>query len=313
MRREYIDLIVSMVILAILAFLPLLGVGEYWLGVFIISMYYVLAAMGWNLLGGYTGQISIAPAAFALIGAYTTALSNLYLGFDPIQGIFLGIGVAAIIGLLLGRIAFKLRGPYLALTTIAFAEIIRYVVRNSYDITRGNLGLTVPPLFSGTSHLSYFYTFLVILFVVQILLWALINSRVGLYLQAIREDEVAARSRGVNVVWWKAVAFALSSGICGLAGAMYVHFLRLAAPKMGMILESGRIIMASVFGGIGTLVGPLIGGFIVKTLAEYVREFGIQHMLIFGFLGIIIMRFFREGIYGFFYNLIQRIIYRYER
>lgn len=307
MRREYVDLVVSLAIFTVLAIIPLFGVGEYWLGVCIISMYYVLAAMGWNLLGGYTGQISIAPAAFALIGAYTTALSHIYLGFEPTQGIFLSIGVATIIGLLLGRIAFKLRGPYLALTTIGFAEITRYVIRNSYGITRGNLGLTVPPLFKA-SHLSYYYTFIGVLFIVQILLWALINSRIGLYLQAIREDEVAARSRGVNVVWWKAISFALSSGICGLAGALYVHFLKLAAPKMGMILESARIIMASVLGGMGTLVGPLIGGFIVKALAEYVREFGVKHMLIFGFLAIIIMRFFRQGIYGSFYNLLQRIV-----
>lgn len=305
MKKSSFDLSASFLIFLLLAVIPFFGVGRYWLGVFIVSMYYVLAAMGWNLLAGYTGQISIAPAAFALIGAYTTGLGGLYLGLSPAYGVLAGFFVAGIIGLILGRMAFKLTGPYLALTTIAFAEILRYVVRNSINITRGNLGLTIPSLYSTRSDIPIYYTFLGVLVVVQLLLWLIINSRLGLYLQSIREDEVAARSRGINVVWWKAVSFSLSSAICGLAGGLYVHYLGLASPKMGMILESGRIIMASVFGGIGTLVGPLIGGFIVKTLSEYVREFGVQHMLLFGFLGIVIVRFFREGIYGFIYDLIH--------
>lgn len=297
--RKTQDLLVSLGIFAAVALIPLFVEMQYWIGVITVSMYYALAAMGWNLLAGYTGQYSIAPAAFAMLGAYGSALSGKYLGFPPVLGIMVGVVVTGILGIALGRAAFKLRGAYLALTTIAFGEIARHVMRNSYDITRGNLGMSVPPLFGGMSDVSYFYLFLSLCILVQIGLWALIHSRVGLFLQAIREDEVAALGRGVSVIWWKSIAFGISTAICGLAGGVYVHFLQLAQPKMGMIIESGLIIMAAVFGGMGTLVGPFIGGLIVKPLAEFARGFNAQHMLILGFLGILIMRFFRDGLYGF--------------
>lgn len=306
------DLLVSLAIFAAVALIPIVVREPYWIGVVAVSMYYALAAMGWNLLAGYTGQYSIAPAAFAMLGAYTSALAWKYAGIPPVAGVVLGVVVAGVIGLLLGRAAFKLRGAYLALTTIAFGEIVRYVMRNSYDITRGNLGLSVPPLIEGASDVVYFYVFLGLCVAIQLLLWALIHSRIGLYLQAIREDEVAALGRGVSVVWWKSAAFGLSSAICGLAGSIYVHFLQLAQPKMGMIIESGLIIMAAVFGGMGTLVGPFVGGLIVKPLAEFARGIGTQHMLILGFAGIIIMRFFRDGLYGFVVLVIRRLRRRRE-
>ncbi|NIS62012.1 MAG: branched-chain amino acid ABC transporter permease, partial [Proteobacteria bacterium] len=133
---------------------------------------------------------------------------------------------------------------------------------------------------------------------VQILLYLLIKSKIGLFLQSIRDDDVAARGRGVNVVWWKTFAFALSSLICGLAGGLYVHFIGLASPEMGLIMQSGLIIGMTVIGGMGTLAGPLVGGLILQPLSEYVREFGVQHMVIFAFLIIIVVRFWRAGLYG---------------
>lgn len=305
-RKTY-DLVVSFGLFAAVALIPLLVEVQYWIGVVTVSMYYALAAMGWNLLAGYTGQYSIAPAAFAMLGAYSSALAGKYLGFPPVAGVALGVVVAGVLGVLLGRAAFKLRGAYLALTTIAFGEIARYVMRNSYEITRGNLGMSVPPLFDGAGDIAYFYIFLGLCILVQLLLWALIHSRIGLFLQAIREDEVSALGRGVSVIWWKSIAFGISTAICGLAGGVYVHFLQLAQPKMGLIIESGLIIMAAVFGGMGTLVGPFIGGLIVKPLAEVARGFNAQHMLILGFLGILIMRFFRDGFYGLVILVAQRI------
>lgn len=305
-RKTY-DLLASLLLLAAVALLPVFVNNVYWLGVCTVSMYYALAGMGWNLLAGYTGQYSIAPAAFAMLGAYTSALFVLHAGVPPVAGVILGSAVAGLAGMALGRAAFRLRGAYLALTTIAFGEILRYVVRNSREVTRGNLGLSVPPLYEDISVLTYFYVFLGVCVVVQVVLWGLVHSRVGLFLQAIREDEVSALGRGVDVVWWKTVAFGISTAICGLAGGLYVHFLKLAQPKMGLIMESGLMIMAAVFGGIGTLVGPLLGGFIVKPLAEFARGFEVQHILILSFVGILIMRFFREGFVGLVVLLARRM------
>jgi branched-chain amino acid transport system permease protein len=145
---------------------------------------------------------------------------------------------------------------------------------------------------------------------VQILLYLLIRSKIGLYLQSIRDDDVAASGRGVDVVWWKTFAFALSSLICGLAGGLYVHFIGLASPEMGMIMQSGLIIGMAVIGGMSTLGGPLIGALILQPLSEYVREFGVQHMVIFGFLIIIVIRFWRVGLYGSLKNMLERVLYR---
>jgi branched-chain amino acid transport system permease protein len=310
-EKRALDLVLSSITLAVIAILPLFVTSAYWRGVLVVALYYSLAAMGWNLLGGYAGQFSIAPAAFCLIGMYTSALLVHYWNWAPQLGILMAIVSTAAIGLFLGWICLRLRGPYLALTTIAFAEITRGIIRFSYDITRGDLGLSVPKLYGGGgSHLAYYYTFLFVVVIVQILLYLLIKSKIGLYLQSIRDDEVAARGRGVNVVWWKTFAFALSSLICGLAGGLYVHFIGLASPEMGLIMQSGLIIGMTVIGGMGTLAGPLIGGLILQPLSEYVREFGVQHMVIFAFLIIIVVRFWRAGLYGSLKNMLERVVYR---
>ncbi|RMF91423.1 MAG: branched-chain amino acid ABC transporter permease [Nitrospinota bacterium] len=297
-QRRRIDLLISLLFWGGVALLPLFITLPYWRSTLIVAMYYTLLTMGWNLLAGYTGQFSMAPAAFGMIGAYTSALLTLQ-EFSPLVGILGGIGVTFGVGWLLGHLCLRLRGPYFALTTLAFAEIVRLVIANEYEITRGDLGLSVPPLYQG-GELPYYYTFLLICLGVQLCLYFLMQSRIGLYLQAIREDEVAAQGRGVDVVKWKTMASALSSALCGLAGALYVHFIQLASPDMGTILQTGLIISMNVIGGMGTLVGPLIGAFLVQVTAEYVREFGFYHMIIFALLMMIVVRFFREGVYGLF-------------
>ena len=308
--KRTLDLIVSLMSLLIIAIIPVFLTSAYWQGVIVVALFYALAAIGWNLLGGYTGQFSIAPGAFCLIGMYTSALLVHYLDWNPYLGICMSVVSTAIIGLLLGWVCLRLRGPYLALTTIAVAEITRGVIRFSYDITRGDLGLSVPKLYSGgVGHMAYYYTFLLVVVVFQILLYFLIKSKIGLYLQSIRDDEVAASGRGVNVVWWKTFAFAVSSLICGVAGGLYVHFIGLASPEMGLIMNSGLIIGMAVIGGMGTLTGPLIGGLILQPLSEYVREFGVQHMVIFSFLIIIVIRFWRTGLYGSLKGMLERVIY----
>ncbi|MBW2123783.1 MAG: branched-chain amino acid ABC transporter permease, partial [Deltaproteobacteria bacterium] len=176
-EKRALDLILSSTILLIVAVFPIFVVSAYWRGVLVVALYYALAAIGWNLLGGYTGQFSIAPAAFCLIGMYTSALLGHYWNWPPYLGILMSVVSTGIIGLLLGRICLRLRGPYLALTTLAFAEIVRSIIRFSYDITRGDLGLSVPRLYGGErSHLYYYYTFLLVIVLVQLLVYLLIKS-----------------------------------------------------------------------------------------------------------------------------------------
>ena len=300
-RREFIA---SLAILAFVALLPLVMGNEYWRGVVIVSMYFAMLAAAWNLLAGYTGQFSLAPATFAMIGAYSTGLLSYYYNVPPLIGIFAAIVVAGLIGLLLGRIVLRLTGAYLALTTLSFAEIMRLVISNSIDITRGDLGLNVPGLFDD--RLTYYYFMLAILTLTQVGLFFLLRTPAGLYLRAIRDDQIAAASRGVKVVLWKTNAFAISAAVSGLAGALYGHFAGLISPELGLIGQTGIIISMAVIGGLGTLAGPLIGAFLVYVASEYLRDFGGLQLIIFALLVIIFGRFFREGLWGLFSRYVLR-------
>jgi branched-chain amino acid transport system permease protein len=295
-RRIRNEFLASLVFLAIVALLPLWVTGPYWRGLLVVAMYFALLAVAWNLLAGYAGQFSLAPTAFAMLGAYTTGMLAYHYDLPPVIGIPAAIVVSGLIGMGLGRVVFRLRGPYLALTTLSFAEILRHVVRNAHEVTRGDFGLRVPSLFD--SHLAYYYAFLALLLAVQAGLYLMLRSPAGLYLQAIRDDETAAASRGVNVIFWKTVAFAISGALCGIAGALYVHFAEIASPQIGHIFETGLVLASAVIGGMGSLIGPLVGAFLVQIASEQFRAIGLNHMLFFAFMVIVIVRFFRDGLWG---------------
>lgn len=292
--------------LALIALLPVVIHQPYWRGVLVVALYYAIMAVAWNLLAGYGGQFSLAPAAFSLLGAYTPGILHFHYGVAPVIGIPLGVVVAGVTGLLLGRIVLKMRGPYVALTSVAFLQIVGIVIANSYSITRGDLGLSVPGLFN-LSRVGYFYVFLAALVIVQFIVERILRSRMGLFIQAIRDDELAAASRGVDVVKWKTLVFGISSAMCGLAGALYVHFIQLASPEIGTILQSGLIVTMVVVGGISTLPGPIIGAFLIQIASEGLRTVGLQHMLVFALLVIVAVRFFQGGIW----SLLERVIRRF--
>lgn len=294
----------SLMALAVLALLPLVISSPYWLGVLIVSMYFAMLACGWNLLAGYTGQFSLAPAAFAMLGGYTTALLAFHLNVPIWIGLPLAAVIPGLIGLLLGRIVLRLSGPYLALTTLSFAEIVRLVIYNSIDFTRGDQGLNVPTLMD--SRVGYYYVFVVALTAVMGWIFLLLRSRTGRFLQAIRDDEIGAASRGIDVVRYKTLAFLISCAICGFAGGLYGTFAQLVSPELGVVTQTGMVIAMVVIGGMGTLVGPLIGAVLVYVASELLRDVGNIQMIVFSLLVIVFARFFREGLWG----LIRRAVAR---
>lgn len=302
--RLKIEFAVSLVLLAFVAALPAVVTNAYWQGVVVVSMYFALLAIAWNLLAGDTGQFSLAPATFGMIGAYTTGLLSYYYGTGAAIGVPAAIIVSGGIGLLLGRIVLRLRGPYLALTTLSFAEIMRLVISNSIDFTRGDLGLNVPGIFQG--RLPYYYLFVAVLLLTQIGLFYLLRSRAGLYLRAIRDDEIAAASRGVRIVYWKTFAFTLSAAISGLAGALYGHFAQFVSPELGLISQTGIVISMVVIGGLGTMIGPLAGALLVYVASEFLRDSGNWQLVIFSFLVIVFARFFRQGLWGILLSAFNR-------
>ena len=290
------DFRAALVVVVLLAGAPLFVTSPYTLGILIVSIYFALLALGWNLLAGFTGQFSLAPAAFAMIGAYITALLNYHLEAPLALGIPAAILGTAVLGWLLGRLVLRLQGPYLALTTLAFAEIARAVIGNSYEFTRGDQGLNVPTLMQ--SRVGYYYIFLGVLLLTLIGLYLLMRGRTGRFWLAIRDDAIGAESRGIDVVRYKSLASALSSAICGLAGALYATFSQLVSPELGLLLQTGLVIAMVVIGGIGTLTGPIVGALLVYLASEWMREFGNIQMIVFSILVIVFARFFRTGLWG---------------
>lgn len=298
------DYRLAFAVLAAVALLPLVVRSEYWLGILITGAYLAMLAVSWNFLAGITGLFSMAPAAFAMIGAYTTGLLHHHLGIGPALGIPAAAAVAAAVGFALGRITLRLRGAYLALTTLAFSEILRLVIANSIEWTRGDLGLSVVGILGGAK-VPILYLFLGVLAAYQVCLVVLLRSKVGLFLRAIRDDELGAMGRGVDVVRYKTLAFTVSSAGSGLAGALFVHFIQLASPELGLILQTGLVISMVVIGGMGTATGPLVGAFLVEVASEALRAVGVRHLLVFALVVVLVGRFFRDGLMGLLPRLLR--------
>jgi branched-chain amino acid transport system permease protein len=198
--------------------------SDYALHVLITSMYYTMLAASWNLLAGFTGQFSLAHQAFAAIGAYTSGLLMVRYGFPMWASIACGITAAGVLGLALGRLVLRMRAIYLAIATWAFAETVHIVLTAGYAITRGELGLNVPPLFADLDVRSYYYLFIALTLAMLAAMYAIVCSRLGIFMRAIRDDELRAATLGVNTTRIKVLAFTITSAFAGSAGAFYAHY-----------------------------------------------------------------------------------------
>lgn len=270
----------------------------YWLHVIIIAYFYALLSSSWSLLAGYAGQFSFGHMAFMAIGGYTTGLLGRYLNTGPLLGIILGTLMAGLMGLAIGALVLRFKASYLALFTIAFSEILRMILNGESDITRGDQGLSVAPLLGEDiiSRVPYYYIMLALLAICLILMYWLANSRIGLFLRAIREDEEAAAARGVDVVRYKVLTFVITSMIAGLAGGFFAHYITLITPNIMIIPQMGLVIAMAIVGGVESLISAAIGGVIIQVSLELLREFGAWRLVIFGALLIITLRFARDGL-----------------
>jgi branched-chain amino acid transport system permease protein len=288
--------LIAAILLLIAATLLPMAIGGYWLHIIIIAYYYALLASSWCLLAGYTGQFSFAHAAMAAIGAYTSALLVLNTNISPIIGTLIGSVAAAVVGLFIGFLCLRLQGPYLALFTIAFSEIFRITLNAEYRYTGGNFGLNVPPLFKEESRILYYYTILGMLSVSLLIMHKIVKSRLGLFLRAIREDEDAASSLGVNIVRYKILAFMITSLFAGLAGGFYAHYVRILTPNIIQLPQMGLIIAMVVIGGIESLAGAVIGALILQIVAEYLRDYAELRWVLFGLILMLTLRFSQNGL-----------------
>jgi branched-chain amino acid transport system permease protein len=285
----------SLPLLVLLLVIPAVIRG-YWLYVCIMGLYYAVLASSWALLAGYVGKLSFAHAAFAATGAYTSAILVLKLGISPFLGLPAGAVMAGLTGLFIGILCFRMSGPYLALTTIAYSEILRIFVTSEYDLTRGSYGLNVPPFFAGTEKWPYYYLMLTILCIAFLAMGFLVRSRTGLFLRAIREDEEGAQAMAVRVIRYRVLAFVVASLFAGLAGAFYAHFIQLVSPQMIILSEMAFILAMAIVGGVESLVGAAIGAFFLEILSEYLRAYGEWRLVILGLIILLTIRFAPNGL-----------------
>lgn len=271
---------------------------QYWLHTAIVGLFYVMMASSWNLLAGFTGQVSFAHAAFAGIGAYTSGILAARFGLPPLVGLPLGALLAALLGLGLGGLCIRMGGIYLSLTTLAFSEILRLVINNEYQVTRGTMGLKVPTLFGAYSKTTSFYVMLAAAVLVLALIRWILRSDLGLSFRAVQNDEVAAASLGLPVVRVRLTAFVISSAMAGLAGSLYGHYLLLITPHIPSLDLMFLVLAMTVIGGLGTFVGPIFGALFLEALSEYIRVWGEFHVLIFGLVALGVARFAPVGVVG---------------
>lgn len=295
----------NMLLLIPLFILPLfVGSESYILHIIIMAFIFSVFAASWDLLGGYMGLMDFGHAAFFGTGAYASALTCLHLGISPYISILLGAASAVAFGVLVGILSLRFASRvYFSICTLSFAETVRMVCRNWVDLTRGVLGLWGYPTFPGfSSRIAYYYLAFAFMVISVSALYILVKrTRAGLIFRAIKDNETVAEHRGINVTKYKILCAVISAFFAGLAGGMYAHHILLLTPDdvLSPAVTSLAIGMV-VIGGRGTIVGSVIGAFLVVMTSEVLRAYAevIYNLIIFGFLMMVFAIYVPGGIVG---------------
>ena len=285
--------------------LPLFSQDPYLLRILIFTSIFAILAASWDLLSGFTGQMNFGHALFFGVAAYCTALLNLRLDLPPWISIPVGALGAVLAGLIIGIPCLRLRGTYLALTTLAFPIILMGVVFAIPNITGGELGLSGIDRLSN-SRLTDYYITSVLMLGLGFLMWKITDSKTGIILHAIREDEVAVRSSGINTTRYKLLAFCLSGFFAGIAGGLYAHIMRTAGPSTLEVALSFQIVIWAVFGGIVSIYGPIAGVFILFPLLEFLRIVPKIRMLLFAFIVLVTLLYMPQGLIPWLRDKIEK-------
>lgn len=271
--------------------------------IFSAAFLYVMLALGLNIAVGIAGQLVLGYAAFYAVGAYTYGLMHAYFGLGFWACLPVGGLLATVAGLCLGFPVLRLRGDYLAIVTLGFGEITRLLLTNWSDFTGGNKGISGiprPGLFGMDLNMEqstiyvYYLAFLAAI-VTIIVVSRLKNSRVGLALQAMREDEIAGEAMGIDLRKTKLAAFALGSCWAGFAGVLFAARNSYINPASFNFMESAMILSMVVLGGMGSIAGVALAAMLLALMPEYLRAFSEYRMLLFGALMVVMMIFRPQG------------------
>ncbi|NCO60904.1 branched-chain amino acid ABC transporter permease [bacterium] len=288
---------VGVFVVTILA-LPLFSQSPYLLRILILSSIFAIFAASWDLLSGFTGQMNFGHALFFGVGAYSAALLNIHGHLPPWASIPLGALGAVLTGLIVGIPCLRLRGTYLALTTLAFPVILLGIIFAVPDITGGELGLSGLSRLTGSRLWDYYLTS-VIMLVSCAVMWKITDSNTGIIFHAIREDELAVRASGINTIRYKLLAFSLGGFFAGISGGLYAHFMRIAGPSTLEVSMSFTVVIWAVFGGIVTIYGPVGAVFILFPLLEFLRFWPEYRTLAFALVILLILLYMPEGLFPY--------------
>jgi branched-chain amino acid transport system permease protein len=283
-------------------------IDEYTAQIFTSAAINVIIALSLNLISGFTGQLALGHAGFMAIGAYSAAALVMQLQAPIIVAILVGGIITAVFGFVIGFPTLRLKGDYLAIVTLGFGEIIRVLMINAEKITGGAAGLKGIPSFSKDYALNPTFSFIwVFLFLIGtiILVNNLIKSSHGRAIISIREDEIASNTMGINVFYVKMFSFTLSAFIAGIGGGLYALFFGYLNPTMFNFLKSCDFLVIVVLGGMGSIMGTVITGFILTYLQEFLRFLQDYRLVIYPLILIIIMLFKPNGLIGLIEDFIK--------
>jgi branched-chain amino acid transport system permease protein len=306
--RISIQWLIVAVLLALALVFPLVyQTNAYLLNVTTLILIFAVTGSSWNLLGGYAGQPSFGHAAFFGLGAYTFAVLVPEGGRLTVPGFVLAGAAAAVVALPMGLLIFRLRGPYFALSMLAFAEILRLVAQNWTSVTGGASGFLLSPTLE--SKVLHYYFVLAALVALLAITAGMAVSRSGFYFLAIREDQDVAEALGVNTVAYKMLALAVSAFFTGVVGAIYANYFAYIEPNV--VFSAVEISLATyliaVLGGMSTILGPLVGSIVLISIGEFLRVYtGAGNVFFYGVLIVVVVLFMPNGVVGTIHEIAAR-------
>ena len=278
--------------------LPLVLPDPYVLRVAAMTCIFAAFAASWDLLAGYAGQVNFGHALFFGAGAYSSALLSLRLGFSSWLAVGTGALISTAIGLAVGYLCLRLRGSYLSLATLAFPLILIGLLFAFPDFSGGELGVTGLQSLAS-SRIGNYYIAAGFMLALVFGLWAFADSRFGLVLHAIRDDELAARASGIDTTRYKLAVFGISAAAAGVTGGLYAHFMRGAGPSTLETALSFQVVIWGVFGGLATIYGAVTAVFLLYPLTEWLGSFsafGELRLLIFAVVVLLVLLFMPRGL-----------------
>ena len=285
---------------------PLVIKDLYYLEILFLCHYYVILACSWDILAGFTGNINFGHAFFLAGAAFLGAVLNINFGLQPWLTIPIGGIVAGAAGFIIGVLTLRLKGPYFASVTFCFGALLYKVFMVSSRTLGGEEGLSGVVALTNSPLGNYYFSGIFMMIVIFVL-YLIAKSSFGLILRSIGENEMASEGSGINTTYYKIVGFVISAAIAGMAGTMYAHVQMHVGPEMAHDSLSGLILMMAVVGGMGTIIGPVIGAFLLTLVNESLRFLGEMRLLIYSSAVIVVILFAPKGLFEIISQVLRRV------